>query len=92
MTNEEAEMYKKVATLGVVGLIAGLGSLLASTEILTIRVVIGRAVSSLTLGIGAASVVAIIPGVSDVGQIGLACLAASLGTSGLERMFQAWRK
>lgn len=85
-------MYKRVALLGVAGLVAGLGSLLASTEILTIRVVMGRAVSSVMLGIGAASILAFIPGVSDISQIGLACMAGSLGTSGLERLFQNFRK
>jgi hypothetical protein len=77
-----------VAILGTAGLVAGIGTLLASEEKLTPRIIIGRAISSAALGIAAASVLAWLPNVPFMAQIGIACAVASLGTSGLERLFQ----
>lgn len=71
---------------------AGLGSLLASQKTLTVRIVAGRALSSVTLGMAAASVLALIPSLLFEAQVGIACLAASLGTSGLERIVQKYLK
>ena len=79
---------KSLLVLAVAGLIAGLGTLLASEEKLTSRIVIGRAISSLALGVTAASILIWVPGVAFSAQVGIACAVASLGTSGLERLFQ----
>lgn len=91
MTPEEHQFYSKFGLLGIAGLVAGLGALLASQETLTIRVVAGRAISSFTLGMGAASALTFFPTLPFEAQIGIACLAASLGTSGLERLLQKVR-
>lgn len=91
MTPEEQDVVKHFGFLGIVGLIAGLGALLASQETLTIRVVIGRAISSFMLGMGAASALTFLPELSFYAQVGIACVAASIGTSGLERIFQKFR-
>lgn len=88
ITPEEEKMYKGLFTLGLAGLIAGLGSLLASKEVLTARIIIGRAMSSLTLGIAAASVLVWVPNLAFEAQVGVACLISSLGTSGLEKLIQ----
>lgn len=82
------ETFKFVLYLAIAGLVAGLGTLLASEEVLTIRIIIGRALTSIALGVAAASILVWIPGVPLIAQIGIACGLASLGTSGLERMFQ----
>ena len=88
---DETDFWQKLGVLGLFGLLAGLGTLLASKETLTMRIVIGRAISSFTLGVAAASVLTLMPGLSFYAQVGVACVFASLGTSGLERMFQLWR-
>lgn len=88
ITPEEEKMYKSLFALGVAGLIAGLGTLLASAETLTLRIIIGRAMSSFALGIAAASVLTWMPSLAFEAQVGLSCLVASLGTSGLEKLIQ----
>lgn len=91
MTPEEKELLQNITPLGLAGFLAGLGVLLASKEVLTMRIIVGRAISSTALGIGSTAVLAIVPHISETGQIGIACLVASLGTSGLERLLQKWR-
>lgn len=86
--HEEVQTMRAIGALALAGLIAGLGTLLASSEKLTTRIVIGRALSSAALGITAASVLVWLPDVPFVAQIGIACAVSSLGTSGLERLFQ----
>lgn len=76
--------------LGVVGLIIGIGQLLASTEKLTLRIVVGRALSSAGLGASSAALLVWIPGLPVAAQFGVAALFASLGTSGLEKLVQKW--
>lgn len=92
MTPEEQKFWGNFAILGGAGLVAGLGSLLASQKTMTVRIVAGRALSSVTLGMAAASVLALIPSLLFEAQVGIACLAASLGTSGLERIVQKYLK
>ena len=77
-----------IAWLAGAGLVTGLGNLLASQEKLTPRIVIGRALSSAGLGASSATVLTWIPGLPLEAMLGIACLIASLGTSGLERLLQ----
>jgi hypothetical protein len=72
----------------IVGVSIGLGQLMASNERITFRLLLGRALS--TGGLAMAAGIALIwaPELSMVGQIGVAAGLASLGTSGLERVFQ----
>lgn len=91
MTPEEQSVAAKFGLLGLAGLLAGLGVLLASKEALTVRIVVGRALSSVALGIGAASALTVYPSLAIEAQAGIACLVASLGTSGLERLLQTAR-
>jgi len=74
--------------LALVGMVVGLGQLFASQEMLTTRIIVGRALSSGGLGTVAGVVVVWIPDLSFAGQIGVAAGIASLGTSALERVFQ----
>lgn len=78
------------SALGFVGLIVGIGQLLASTEKLTLRIVVGRALSSAGLGASSAAMLVWFPGLPPAAQFGVAALFASLGTSGLERIVQKW--
>lgn len=71
-----------------IGISIGLGQLLASPERLTKRIIIGRALSTGGLSMAAGLVLVWVPNLPLIGQIGVAAALASLGTSGLERMFQ----
>lgn len=75
------------STLAFVGLVVGIGQLLQSRERLQARVVIGRALTAGALGMAAGAVLAWLPDLPWVAQAGMAAALASLGTSGLERVF-----
>ena len=76
-----------------IGVIAGIGQLLASDETLSVRIVAGRAISSASLGLGAGMLLIWYPNINPMAMCGLAALLASVGTSGLERIIQIiWGK
>jgi len=77
-----------VAGLGGVGALIGLGQLLGSGEVLTGKIILGRALSSGGLGVAAGSVLIWIPDIDPIALAGAAAVAASLGTSFLERVTQ----
>lgn len=82
------ESIMQATIFAMVGMSVGLGQLLASQELLTARIIVGRALSTGGLGTVAGVIVVWIPELSFAGQIGVAAAAASLGTSALERIFQ----
>lgn len=82
------EQLSSAALFAVVGIAIGLGQLLASNERLTLRIIVGRAMSTGGLAMAAGVVLIWVPGLPLAGQIGFAAALASLGTSGLERVFQ----
>lgn len=82
------EQIAQATIFALVGMMVGIGQLLASQEMLTTRIVVGRALSTGGLGTVAGVVVVWIPELSFAGQIGIAAAVASLGTSALERVFQ----
>jgi hypothetical protein len=86
--DEFREAAQGAGALGLVGLIVGIGQLLASTERLTMRIIIGRALSSAGLGASSAALLVWIPELPAAAQLGIAALFASLGTSGLEKLMQ----
>lgn len=88
--NEYGSAAKIMASFGAVGLIIGVGQLLASKERLTMRIIIGRALSSAGLGAISPAVLVFLPNLPLIAQFGIAALFASLGTSFIERAFQHW--
>ena len=90
--DESRLLTHPIVVLAGAGLVAGLGQLLASDEVLTARIVIGRALSSLALGVTAGTALTWMPDMPLTAMVGLACLIASLGTSGLERLLQKFLK
>ena len=88
LTEGSFGMLVHAAIFGLVGLLIGLGQLLASTEKLTVRIVIGRCLSTAGLAVSAGAVLAWLPEIPVIAQIGIAATLASLGTSGLERFIQ----
>ena len=86
--NNLLESLENLAVLALFGLLAGIGTMLASKEELTLRIVFGRALSSAALGVAAASILTFFPALPFEAQIGVACVFASLGTSSLEKLLQ----
>ena len=82
------EQIGNALLFALVGISIGLGQLLASGEVLTARIIVGRALSTGGIGMAAGAVLVWVPDVPMLGQIGVAAALASLGTSGLERLFQ----
>lgn len=72
----------------LVGISIGIGQLMASNERITLRLLLGRALSTGGLAMAAGVALIWVPELPMVGQIGVAAGLASLGTSGLERTFQ----
>lgn len=77
---------RAVASLAVVGVVIALGALLV-TPPPTWRIAVGRAISITGLAVAGASILVLVPELSRTGQIGVAAMLASLGTTALERLF-----
>ena len=75
------------ALFALVGVSIGVGKLMAGEEPLTVRLLLGRAISTGGIAMAAGAVLVWIPALPLLGQIGIAAALASLGTSGLERIF-----
>jgi len=72
----------------LVAIVAGVGNLLASNEQLSWRIVVGRALSSGSLGMAAGAAYIVYPDIHPMALAGLSALVASVGTSGMERILQ----
>ena len=79
-----------LAVLALSGAAVGIGKSLVGDRGLTLRIVVGRALVSSGLGVSAGSILTLIPELPLVGLVGIACLSASLGLSGLEHIFDKW--
>lgn len=88
VTSDWENVAAQAAGFGVLGILIGLGQLLASKEQLTARIVIGRCLSTVGLAMSAGSVLLAFPEIPIIAQLGVAAALASLGTSGLERLVQ----
>jgi len=75
---------KLAGTLAGVGVVVALAKMLASTEPLTWRVVVGRAILSGVLGLAAGAIVIFVPEITFIGQVSVACILTSMGSSALE--------
>jgi len=82
------EQIAQALLFAVVGLLIGMGQLLASGEVLTWRIIIGRSLSTGGIAMAAGAVLVWVPELPLLGQLGVAAGLASLGTSGLEKLFQ----
>ncbi len=82
------EAIAQAILFGTIGVLTGLGQLMASKEELTWRIVVGRCLSTAGIATAAGVVLLAFPSVPPIAQIGVAAALASLGTSGLERLIQ----
>lgn len=72
-----------------IGVLIGLGKLLASNEKFSWRLALGRAIVSAGLAVAAGAILAFIPGVSQLAVIGLAAASSVLGEQFLEKLLHA---
>lgn len=77
----------KGAVLSLVGLVVGVGQILASREPVTLRVAVGRCLTTAGLAVGAGAAMTW-TNLDPLALVGLAACVSSLGTSGLERIAQ----
>jgi hypothetical protein len=82
------EEWKDSLWFVFVGICIALSKLLDSKEKITPRIAIGRALSTGGIAMAAGLILIWFPNVPWGVQLGAAAALASLGTSGLERMFQ----
>lgn len=82
-------IFQALAML-MLGIVVSLGRDMQKAEPDPVRVIVGRAVTTGILALGAGSVLAVIPGLPFLGLLGLAAALASLGTGFLERAFFEW--
>lgn len=82
----DISLRELLAYLAGLGVIIGLGKLLASNEKFTWRLAIGRAIVSAGLSIAAGAILAFLPGVSQIALLGLAAASAVLGEQFLEKL------
>ena len=82
------EQIAQALMFALIGVAIGLGQLLASNEVLTPRIILGRSLSTAGIAMASGAALVWIPNLSLLGMIGIAALLASLGTSALEKIFQ----
>lgn len=82
------DQFATSLVFSIVGVTIGMGQLMSSNERITPRLLLGRSLSTGGLAMAAGVVLVWVPDLPMVGQIGVAAGLASLGTSGLERVFQ----
>lgn len=71
-----------------VGVFVTVGQLLVSKEVLTVRIILGRCISTAGLAMASGLVLLIFPGAPLIAQIGVAAALGAVGTSLLERLIQ----
>ncbi|MDR5812025.1 holin [Caballeronia sp. LZ033] len=75
-----------LAVLVGMGIVIGIGKLLASDEKFSWRLAIGRAIVSAGLAVAAGALAGLIPGLSQLAIIGFAAASAVLGEQFLEKL------
>lgn len=75
--------YMGIVGVLLVGLVIGVGKLLESSEPMTMRLVLGRAISTMGIALASYSILVWIPKADIYLIVGLSALFASVGTSGL---------
>lgn len=72
----------------VIGMLIAIGQMLQAKEPITLKIALGRCITTGGLALVAGSVLALFPGLPFIAQLGIAAMLASLGNSGLELLIQ----
>lgn len=87
--HDELTLKETLVALVTIGLLVGLGKLLASQEPFSWRLAIGRSIVSAGLAVAAGSLLAFMPGLSALAVIGLAAASAVIGEQFIEKLLHA---
>lgn len=71
-----------------IGVLIALGQILQIKEPITIKVALGRCITTGGIALVAGATLTLFPGIPFIAQIGIAAMLASLGNSGLEMLIQ----
>lgn len=84
------EMAAIALIVAAIGALIGIAKLLLSSEVLTWRLFLGRAIVTAALAMGAFIGLIWIPDTDAVVIVGIACLIASMGEQGLEKILNRY--
>lgn len=79
-----------LARMAAIGAAVGLAQVLLSKDPVTLRQAAGKAISNAALAMSAAAVLAVVPGLNPFVLTGISALIATLGTEGLQKLFQKY--
>ncbi len=83
-----AEQLLQAFTLGITGMTIGVARLMTTDDVMTRKKFLGNIILSGGLGMGAAGVLAFVPGLPFVAQMGLSAIFSQMGLMGIEMMLQ----
>lgn len=84
------EMVVLAVIVAIIGAMIGIAKLLLSPDVLTWRLILGRAIVTAGLAMGAFIGLVWIPDANSVVIVGVACVIASMGEQGLEKVLNKY--
>ena len=85
MNHDDIETASRLAALSGAGGLSGLLALIATSEVLTLRKIIGRAGSSACLGAGASSIWIPYPSATFISALGVSFFVGAIGAQVMEK-------
>jgi hypothetical protein len=79
-----------LARMAAIGAAVGVAQVLMSKDPVTVRSTVGKAISNAVLAVSAAATLAVVPGLNPFVLTGISALVATLGTEGLQKLFQKY--
>ena len=90
MNHDDIETAGRLAALSGAGGLSGLLALIATSEVLTIRKIVGRAGSSACLGAGAASIWVPYPSATFIAALGVSFFVGAIGAQVMEKVINRY--
>jgi len=79
-----------LARMAAIGAAVGVAQVLMSKDPVTVRSTVGKAIANAVLAVSAAATLAVVPGLNPFVLTGISALVATLGTEGLQKLFQKY--
>jgi hypothetical protein len=76
--------------MAAIGAAVGVAQVLMSKDPVTVRSTVGKAIANAVLAVSAAATLAVVPGLNPFVLTGISALVATLGTEGLQKLFQKY--